>query len=81
MVSWKGLGDIFVTSKVTRLTPRSRLQGTDIKAYMMEVNGYEHKFTPINVAARRNGKRKTKKRCIAAALWELAGLSLLWDIE
>ncbi len=37
----------------------TRIQGTGIKAYMMEVNGYEHEFTPINAPARPKAKAKT----------------------
>jgi hypothetical protein len=35
----------------------SRIQGTDIRAYMMEVDGYDHFWEPINVAARAEKKK------------------------
>jgi hypothetical protein len=35
----------------------SRIQGTDIKAYMMEVDGYDQFWEPINVAARPKKKK------------------------
>ena len=35
----------------------TKIQATDIKAYMMEVDGYEHSFEPINAAAKQKLRR------------------------
>ena len=37
----------------------SKIQGTGIRAYMMEVDGYSHTWEPINAAARPKKKKKS----------------------
>lgn len=34
----------------------SRIQGTQIRAFMMDVDGYEHTWQPINAAAKKGGQ-------------------------
>lgn len=42
----------------------SRIQGTGVKAYMMEVDGYKPSFVPINDAAK-SGMRQRKRTVVA----------------
>lgn len=53
----QAIKEIYFGSRVSlrdRQRILSRIQGTTIKAYMMEVDGYDHEWVPANAAAKRS---------------------------